>query len=121
MAGLPSALLVPSSQVPSPTLYCRTRLPPPPPGPPKGATRARPALPRQPAGGPLAPAPCSFPRAPPGGIPFPSPGPLPPTVTGVLAEEGCWMKRRGVCEKQVQGDRQGRVESPLLAERREGR
>lgn len=49
-------------------------------------------------GGPLAPAPCSFPRAPPGGIPFPSPGPLPPTVTGVLTETGCWMKWRGLRE-----------------------
>lgn len=75
---------LPLLSVPSPALgSAAARAAPAPPGPPKGATRARPVLPRQPAGGPLAPAPCSFPRAPPGGIPFPSPGPLPPTVTGV--------------------------------------
>lgn len=80
--GLPTALLVPSFQVPSPTLCCRTRCPRP----------SRPALESHACqasvtlatggGGPLEPAPCFFPRALPGGIPFPSPGPLPPTVTG---------------------------------------
>lgn len=80
-AGLPSALLIPSSQVallfpsfhvPSPALSsAAARAAPAPPGPPKGATRAKPVLPRQPAGRPLALAPCSFPRAPPGGYPLP--------------------------------------------------
>lgn len=125
-AGLPSALLIPSSQVallfpsspvPSPALgSAAARAAPAPPGPPKGATRARPVLPRQLAGGPLAPAPCSFPRAPPGVPPSPVPGPSRQRSPGFLAEAGGWVKPRGISEeRQVQGERQYWVDAPLRA------
>lgn len=79
--GSPLALLFPSSQVPSPTLCSLAYLPPPvarlPPLPlsPRETRVPGPALPRQPVGGPLVPAPCPFPRAPLGGASFQAPGP----------------------------------------------
>lgn len=67
---LPYALLPPHGRCPRPSRSAQ------------GSRACQAVLPRQLAGGPLAPPPCSFPRAPLGGIPSPSPGPLPPTVTG---------------------------------------
>lgn len=91
---------------PSPTRRRRQRTPPPPLArlPPLLTGREPcvpgPALPGQPAGGPLIPPPCPFSRAPPRGAPFPSPGPLTPTVTGGPGRRRIWRKRRG-----LRGDR----------------
>lgn len=127
-AGLPSALLIPSSQVallfpssPSPPLRSAPlphALPPP--------LQARPREPR-------VPGPCY-----PGNrlgdhsrqLPAPShahllgvspsqvPGPSRQRSPGFLAEAGGWVKRRGISEeRQVQGERQYWVDAPLRAQR----
>lgn len=111
-AGLPSALLVPSSpssQVPSPTLCSRAHCPRP----------SHASSPSRPAQGSLA---CQAPRYP-GNLrgdhsrQLPTPthahllgvppsqalGPSHQRSPGVLAEAGGWVKRRGVCEEKGPG------------------
>jgi len=103
-AGLPSPRLIPSSQVPSPTLRCRA--PPPPLArlPPLPASRREPrvpgpALPGQPAGGPLARLPSPSPARLLGVPPSQAPGPSRQRSPGVLAEAGGQGKRRGASEE----------------------